>query len=105
MALEGFKGKMVFSGGWGGGIWRERTRAFAKVGNFLRNFGRFSECLEWLGPNHNYFQKLRILLQFLPTCMDCGEIYKRNTGYDTKFMGYNGSGIVFQWKNPWIRSM
>jgi hypothetical protein len=65
----------------------------------LGNFGGFLECLEQLGPNHNYFfQKPRVLLQFLPTCRDRGKIYMKNRGFSAKFIGYNESGIVFQWK-------
>jgi hypothetical protein len=37
--------------------WREKTRALAMFGCFLENFGGFLECLERLGPNHNYFLK------------------------------------------------
>jgi hypothetical protein len=85
--------------------WRERTGALAKFRVFLGNFGGFLECLERLGPSHNYFQKLRVLLQFLPMCRDRGEIYKKNRGFGAKFTRYNESGIVFQWKNPWTESM
>jgi hypothetical protein len=49
MALDDLEGKMVFSQGSGGGglfmeflsgwkLWRERTGALEKFGNFLRNF-------------------------------------------------------------------
>jgi hypothetical protein len=30
----------------GGKLWRERTRALAKTGNFSQIFGEFLECLE-----------------------------------------------------------
>jgi hypothetical protein len=33
-----------FMSGWK--FWRERTRALAKIGNFLDIFGEFFECLE-----------------------------------------------------------
>jgi hypothetical protein len=39
----------------GGKLWRERTRALAKTGNFSHIFGEFLECLEWLGPNRKIF--------------------------------------------------
>jgi hypothetical protein len=37
--------------------WRERTGALAKFRVFLGNFGGFLECLERLGPSHNYFSE------------------------------------------------
>jgi hypothetical protein len=65
MALEDFNGKMVLLGGSvvfveflsGWKCWRERTRALVNFRIFSKNFGGFSECLERLGLNHNYFSE------------------------------------------------
>jgi hypothetical protein len=63
MALEDLEGKGSFwkvlevfakkISGWK--LWRERTRAPMKFGNFSGFFFGFLGCLEWLGPNCNYF--------------------------------------------------
>jgi hypothetical protein len=105
MALEDFKGKMVFLGCSGGHLciffsgWkslRERTRALAKFDNFSGNFGGFLDYLERLGPNHNYFLEIEGPAAISSNMRDRGKIYKKNKGFDAKFTGYNESGIVFQ---------
>jgi hypothetical protein len=72
-----------------------------KFGNFLGNFGGFFECLELLGHNCSYFLETEG-----PTAIPCNvqrprQNLKEEQGVRAKFVGYNGSGIVFQWKNPW----
>jgi hypothetical protein len=88
MALEDFKGKMVSSEGSGGicGIfeWLEelvlKDKGSCEVWEFFGEFGGFLECLERLGPNRNYFLKLRVLLQFLPGAGTAAKFTRRIGG-------------------------
>jgi hypothetical protein len=66
-----------------GKLWRERTRALVKIGNFSVNFGEFLDCLEWLGPNHKYFLEAGGPAAILPTRRDSDTIYNKLRGLNT----------------------
>jgi hypothetical protein len=69
----------------GGKLWRERTRALAKTGNFSHIFGEFLECLEWLGPNRKYFSETKGPAAILLTRRDCSTIYNKLRGLNAKW--------------------
>jgi hypothetical protein len=60
-------------------------------------FGGFFECLEWLGPNHNYFSEIEGPAAILPTSRDRRLIYNKLRGFYVKFARFNGIRIISQW--------
>jgi hypothetical protein len=101
MALEAFRGKTVFSRGFGGnsGIFEVVGRFWRKRQELLRNlriFWGFLECLKGLGLSRNYFLKPRVLLQNLQVHRDRGLIYSKLRGFFAKFMRFIGIGIISQ---------
>jgi hypothetical protein len=77
-------------------LWRERTEALAKFGNFSGVFGGFLGCLEWLGPNHNYFLEIEGVVVIPPTSRDRELIYNNLRGFFVKFTRFNAVRIISQ---------
>jgi hypothetical protein len=75
---------------------RERIGALAKFGKFSGVFGGFLGCLEWLGPNPNYFSKTEGPAAILPMSRDHRLIYKKLGGFFVKFVRFNRIRIISQ---------
>jgi hypothetical protein len=81
----------------GGEFSCEMIEILMKFGIFFGDFWWIFRCLEWQGPNHNYFLKLRVLLQFSKGHKDRGAIYNKLRGFCAKFTRFSYLGIISQW--------